>query len=62
MFKRNDTVRIAQNLFHEEGSRSFVGETGTVNTAKPDGVTIAGLDGPDSTQTYWFSSDEVEKA
>ncbi|WP_035850661.1 hypothetical protein [Kitasatospora azatica] len=62
MFKKNDTVRITQNLYADPGDRTFVGQTGTVVTPTADGVTIAGLDGPDSTQTYKFFNDEVEKA
>ncbi|MFJ4091214.1 hypothetical protein ACIPYS_06480 [Kitasatospora sp. NPDC089913] len=61
MFKKGDTVRIARDLFPEEGSRSFVGQTGEVAGTVGNSVVVSGLD-PGSSQKYGFDPDEVEPA
>lgn len=64
-FKRGDTVRIARDLYAEEGSRSFVGRVGTVTGVTDTAVTVNGLgdlDAPVETKSWGFDTREVEQA
>jgi hypothetical protein len=61
MYKPGQTVRIIHDSYPgEPGGRTFVGQTGTIRTVTPHGVTIAGLNGP--AETYGFYNEEIEPA
>lgn len=63
MYQPGQTVRIIHDSYPgEPGERSFVGQTGTIRTVRPDAVTVAGLDGPNSNRTYGFCNEEIEPA
>jgi ribosomal protein L21E len=59
VFKPGDRVRVARANYLEEGSRSFVGMTGTCIGANETSV---GIRFDDEEQPYGFAPEEVEHA
>jgi hypothetical protein len=64
-FKRGESVRVARDLYPDEGSRSFVGRVGRVTGVSENTVTVNGLgdlDQPHESKSWGFDVQEIEKA
>ncbi len=55
LFSKGESVTVTSDSYPEKGSRSFVGQSGTVTGTERDGVAVK-LDG-DTSSTGFFSEE-----